>query len=138
MSNLVNRALVLIADNDYSHQHSSQRINGSTIFADNANLIRDLLADRRETALKHIAAVKRAREDAHRLGCRDGLIHALCAIGRLRGAITGPANAYFPPAHHTVKRANVEMRLAELEKAQASIQYMLDPILAIITKDTLK
>lgn len=36
-------------------------------------------------------------ERARLIGCRDGLSHAMIAVGSLRDAITGPAGAYLPP-----------------------------------------
>lgn len=66
------------------------------------------------------------------LGCRDGLSHALIAVGNLRGSITGPAGAYLPPRHHTRKRAAAEARIAELDKASDAIKRQLDAVRAAL------
>lgn len=62
------------------------------------------------------------------LGCRDGLNHALIAVGSLRSAITGPAGAYLPPQRHTRKRAVAATRLAELDRATDVIRQKLDDV----------
>ncbi|MBR9837010.1 hypothetical protein [Salipiger thiooxidans] len=67
------------------------------------------------------------------IGCRDGLSHALIAVGGLRGAITGPAGAYLPPRHHTRKRAAAEARIAELDKARDAIRRQLDDVRAALS-----
>lgn len=68
------------------------------------------------------------------LGCRDGLSHALIAVGSLRSAITGPADAYLPPRHHTRKRAAAEARIAELDKARDAIKRQLDDVRAALSR----
>lgn len=62
------------------------------------------------------------------IGCRDGLVHALNSISGLRRSITGPSGEYLPPRHHTRKRAAVEARIAELDKARDAIRQQLDDV----------
>lgn len=62
------------------------------------------------------------------LGVRDGLHNAIITVGKLRGAITGPANAYLPPRHHTRKRAAVERRIAELDQVTDALQRNLEAV----------
>ncbi len=69
---------------------------------------------------------------ARMLGCRDGLSYALSAIGGLRSAITGPADAYLPPRHHTKRRAAAEARIAELDSARDAIKRQLDDVKAAL------
>lgn len=73
-------------------------------------------------------------EHTRLIGCRDGLSHALIAVGYLRNAITGPLGAYLPPRHHTRKRAAVEARIAELDKARDAIKRQLDDVRAALSK----
>lgn len=72
------------------------------------------------------------------LGVRDGLHHALLAVGSRRSSITGPAGAYLPPRRHTRKRAAVERRLAELDAVRDAITRHLDAVKAALAarKDT--
>ena len=67
------------------------------------------------------------------IGCRDGLVHALVAIGNLRRGITGPGDAYLPPRRHTRKRAAAVARIAELDKARDAIQRQLDDVRAALS-----
>lgn len=72
------------------------------------------------------------------IGCRDGLAHALSAVGSLRSAITGPSGAYLPPRHQTRKRAAVEARIAELDKARDAIKRKLDDVRAALSTEPRK
>jgi hypothetical protein len=64
----------------------------------------------------------------HLLGVRDGLTHALIAIGALRQGITGPGGCYLPPERHTRRRHEVFLRLAALDNARDAIQQKLDDV----------
>ena len=65
---------------------------------------------------------------AHLLGVRDGLTHALIAIGALRQGITGPAGGYLPPERHARRRHEVFLRLAALDNARDAIQQQLNDV----------
>jgi len=62
------------------------------------------------------------------LGARDGLGHALISAKNIRGAITGPGNAYLPPKHHTQKRQRAMEKIAEHDKTIAAIQRQFDEV----------